>query len=748
MTWSGWVKRGTLGSALRNHVFYVGNSGATSTIIFAEFYNDTFRVLLDGSLTYGFTTTQLFRDPSAWYHIVFAYDSTQATSSDRMKLYVNGTQVTSFSSAGYPPLNYTINNVASTLQQFANVGAIIFDGYLAEQIFVDGQGLPASSFGEFDAITGVWKPKKYAGTYGTNGFHLNFSDNSAATAAAIGKDYSGNGNNFTPNNISVTAGATYDSMIDTPTPYADGGNGRGNYATWNAAGKSPNLSLTAGNLNTTYASSSNESVGATIGVTSGKWYWEATATNVVGSFPILGIAKAAEAGLRSISGYYPGYSANSWGLYCNTGAFVNNASTLGTYSTVSTNDVLMFALDMDSGKYWMGKNGTWFNSGVPASGTGSILSSGLTGETIFPMVAEYLASASVANFGQRPFAYTPPTGFKALNTQNLPDATIKKGSTAFDVVARAGTGSTFTQTGLKFAPDLVWIKSRSSATNHEIFDKVRGATLALYSNNTNAEAVDANGYLSAFTSDGYTLSAGGSSINNVNGSTRTFVDWAWKEGAAQGFDIVTYTGNGANPQTVSHALGVAPKMMIVKVRNLSGQNGYVYHASNGTTPQNNCLFLDSTSASLAVPTAWNNQGPTSSAFYVGNNNAVNGNTYTYVAYLFADVAGFSKFGSYTGNGSTDGPFVFLGFKARWLLIKRTDAATSWFVYDTARNTYNAIGNELKTEVSDAEATNSADMDITASGFKLRVSGTARNASGGTYIYAAFAENPFKNSLAR
>jgi hypothetical protein len=723
MTWSGWVKRGTLGSALRNHVFYVGNSGATSTIIFAEFYNDTFRVLLDGSLTYGFTTTQLFRDPSAWYHIVFAYDSTQATSSDRMKLYVNGTQVTAFSSAGYPPLNYTINNVATTIQQFANVGAIVFDGYLAEQIFVDGQGLPASSFGEFDVITGVWKPKKYAGTYGTNGFYLNFSDNSAATAAAIGKDYSGNGNNFTPNNISVTTGVTYDSMIDTPTPYADGGNGRGNYCVLNPLKRSQSgAAVENGNLRFLGVSGSYvDSVYGTIGVTgSGKYYYE-----VIGAY-IVGFNNSDVNPTIDQTTGRTTYHAGS-------GLIQVGATTVqsGLATAYNNTDVVGVALDLDAGTIAFYKNNTQVGTSVSIS----------SASTWWPFFENTTTYYSHANFGQRPFAYTPPAGFKALNTQNLPDSTIKKGNTAFDVVARAGTGSTFTQTGLKFAPDLVWIKSRSSATNHEIFDKVRGATLALYSNTTGAEAVDNNGYLSAFTSDGYTLSAGGSSINNVNGSTRTFVDWAWKEGAAQGFDILTFSPNGAGTTTINHSLGVAPSMIITKTRAAVG-SWTTYHAALGNTQY---VSLNLTNAAAAGSTIWNNTSPTSTQFTLGSAFAGAG---TMVAYLFADVAGFSKFGSYTGNGSTDGPFVFLGFKARWLMIKRTDAATSWFVYDTARNTYNAIGNELKTELSDAEATNSADMDITASGFKLRVSGTARNASGGTYIYAAFAENPFKNSLAR
>jgi hypothetical protein len=228
-TYSLWVKRGALNS---NQQLLSAGASVSDQIYFQGGGTDKLIVYLGASQT----TTQVFRDPSAWYHFVFAVDTTQATASNRLKIYLNGSQITTFDATGYPTQNSTtkINSaVAHYIGRYAASASDYVDGYLTEINFIDGQALTPSSFGETNTLTGVWRPKKYNGTYGTNGFYLNFSDNSAATAAAIGKDSSGNGNNWTPNNISVTDGVTYDSMLDSPTQFGDGGNGRGNYCTGN-----------------------------------------------------------------------------------------------------------------------------------------------------------------------------------------------------------------------------------------------------------------------------------------------------------------------------------------------------------------------------------------------------------------------------------------------------------------------------------------------------------------------------------
>jgi hypothetical protein len=743
-TWSAWVKRGVLSSNQGVFDGYYNASNFTSLF----FYNDK---LYFYSITGGdFVTTAVFRDPSAWYHIVLTYDSANATSADRVIIYVNGVRQAGTLTAA-PSLNavtYINNTSASQRLGIRSDVPWYFDGYVTETNFIDGQALTPSSFGETDAVTGVWKPKKYAGTYGTNGFYLNFADNSAATAAAIGKDSSGNGNNWTPNNISVTAGVTYDSMLDVPTMYADGGNGRGNYAVLNPLDK---YSSTIGTseANTKLISTSGGSfqqLRNTIGMSSGKYYMEW----VISSIGASGRTGAALIRHDSSLAGASTSTTTSW-CYSSTGdAYANNVTTaLSTGAITTGTDIVMYAFDADSGKFWMGKNGVWANSGDPATGANPIYSS-LTSGPYFFGGWNYNTSDVVAfNFGQRPFAYTPPTGFKALNTQNLPDATIKKGNAYFNTALYTGNGGNQSITGVGFQPDLVWGKLRSASGNHRLSDSVRGADNTLSSNLTDAE-VAGNGLVS-FDADGFTMDSG-TNINQVY----PYVAWNWKESVSAGFDIVTYTGTGGGAaRTIAHSLGATPKLMINKGRS-AGTTGtdhwVVYH---GNFSAGDYILLSATNAKANSSNYWGNTAPTSSNFYVGGGaaNVGNENGIGYVAYLFAEVAGFSKFGSYTGNGSADGPFVYCGFRPRFIMVKRTDSSTygNWEMIDTARDSYNQAYLDLSANLSAAEnATDGASWDILSNGFKCRDGSSTgnKNVSGGTYIYAAFAENPFKNSLAR
>jgi len=350
-------------------------------------------------------------------------------------------------------------------------------------------------------------------------------------------------------------------------------------------------------------------------------------------------------------------------------------------------------------------------------------------------------TTNYVNFGQRAFSYTPPSGFKALNTANLSVPVIKKPSLYMDATLRTGTGATASVSSLGFQPDLVWIKSRSAATNNNLFDSARGATIGLVSQNWFAEYTDANS-LTAFNSNGYSLGSDASS-RGVNINTNTYVDWAWKEGAAPGFDIVTYTGNGAN-RTVSHALGAAPACYVVKGR--SGSNvdeWFMYHKVLGATKY---IRWSQALGSYASSTFWQDTAPTSSVFSLGTNISVNTNTTLYVAYLWSEIDGFSKFGSYTGNASSDGPFVFCGFQPRWIYIKG-DNATSGRQYDTARLT-NEAKSPLYFNVASAESAEANGIDILSNGFKVRWSDSAINGSGTTYLFMAFAEAPFKYARAR
>jgi hypothetical protein len=333
----------------------------------------------------------------------------------------------------------------------------------------------------------------------------------------------------------------------------------------------------------------------------------------------------------------------------------------------------------------------------------------------------------------------------------------------FNALTYAGSASNQTVSGLEFTPDLIWFKERTTTgIDHALYDIVRNSyTGALRSNTTGAES--GGSPFTAVTQTGYTLIGGSSQTNDAFG--RTYVTWNWKAGGAAvtntagsitsqvsantdaGFSIVTYTGTGANA-TVGHGLGVAPKMVIVKRRNSTG-DWPVWILPVAVTGSDRVLFLNTTGAQTAAGTNFNSSSPTSTVINVGTNAATNGSGGTYVAYVFAEIPGYSKFGSYTGNGSADGPFVYCGFRPRWIMFKRTDTTVDWQILDTARNTSNLTNLGLYPNLSLAEQTETNNvLDITANGFKVRGTGVASNVSGGTYIFAAFADLPFQLANAR
>ena len=772
-TLSNWIKLGVI-STDRMTYHVAGTSGNNNRFYITFNADNTFQIVgynSSASIVLNLNTTQLFRDPSAWYHIVVAIDTTQATSSNRAKLYINGTQVTAFSTATYPSQNQALgftNNTSTLIGSNQGVGNL-FNGYITEVNFIDGLALDPSYFGFNNSDTGVWTPRQYTGTYGTNGFYLNFSDNSNTTAATLGKDYSGNGNNWTPNNFSVTAGSGNDSLVDSPTSYGTdtgvGGEVRGNYATLNPVDSATSASNPSnGNLDWSSAAANANYYPSrgTIGVSSGKWYWEVTPTSSGGGFQI-GIAgqavNFANNPTQQLYNCVDGY------VYFSSAFKGNNGSTASYGATYTTNDVIGIALDMDAGTLVFYKNGV-------SQGTAY---SSLSG-TFFAAISDNSASdnsAATFNFGQRPFTYTAPSGFKALCTQNLPTPTIGATSTTqandyMNVVTWTGVNSTAGRsvTGVGFSPDFVWAKRRSASADHLLYDTIRGAgvTKELSSNVTLAEGAnntDIYDYLSSFDADGFSSTWSGSNtayyFNELNA---TYVAWNWNAGGStvtntsgtisaqvranttSGFSIVTYTAPSSGAFTVGHGLGVAPAFIITKSRSNAYSWG-TYHQSIGNTGR---VDLNSASGTTTTQNSgWNNTSPTSTVFSMGSDWA--GSGITYVAYCFAPVAGYSAFGSYTGNGSADGPFVFTNFRPRFILIKRTDSTANWRILDTARDTYNVEQYELYPNLTNAEGTFSA-LDGLSNGFKIRTSDTAYNASGGTYIYAAFAESPFKYSLAR
>jgi len=312
--------------------------------------------------------------------------------------------------------------------------------------------------------------------------------------------------------------------------------------------------------------------------------------------------------------------------------------------------------------------------------------------------------------------------------------TIDKSSDYFETKLYTGTGSELALTGVGFQPDWVWIKERNGATNQMLTDSVRGATKTLHSQNADGESTDAQA-LKSFNSDGFTVGTDG----DVNTSSDTYVAWNWKKTADAGFDIVLYTGNATN-RTISHSCGSAPKMIITKSR--AGNNWFVYHESIGNTKM---IKLNTTSAEETKAAIWNSTSPTSSVFSLGTDNDANEDTINFIAYCFAEKKGYSKFGSYTGNGNADGTFVYTGFKPAWVMVKSTAAGQNWYIQDSTRSAINPVKNELAANLADAEYTGYSPADFLSNGVKFRSATGGYNASGTTYIYMAFAENPFVTS---
>jgi hypothetical protein len=747
-TWSGWVKRGAL-SYIHPFLFSCHQDDNNRTVL--GWYNSDQIGLYNidaASVNLNLVSTAVYRDPSAWYHVVFSVDTTQATASNRAIIYVNGVQVTALSTATYPAQNTSLYMNSARQHRIGSSpesSPKYFDGYMAEVNFIDGQQLTPSSFGSYD-INGVWQPKKYTGTYGTNGFYLPFSNTTSTTTLV--QDSSGNGNNWTPNNISLTAGTTYDSMIDSPTV----SNSASNYCVLNPLYSAGGGTFSNGNLQVATGTSTAGRAIATMGVSSGKWYWEITPTSIPANVVSIGVVPRPTTNDAGTVGN----NASEYG-YLSDGQKFSGGSAGAYGASYVANDVIGVALDLSAGTIVFYKNGT---------SQGTAYSSIPLTNIYIPAVSDSSSSNSgtfVANFGQRPFSYTPPTDFNALNTYNLPAPSIANGAQYMAATTYTGNGSTQTITnggnntlGTTFQPDFVWVKDRSVARNNALYDSVRGATKFLSSNLTNAESTAAT-ELTSFDSNGFSVG----SSSGANGSGETYVGWQWKAGGTgvtnnsgtitstvsanptAGFSVVTWTGTFA-AATVGHGLGVAPSMIIVKTRTQAAVDWAVYHTSMGAT---NGMYLNATNAQFATSTWWNNTSPTSSVFSVAGAAQTNGNAQNMVAYCFAAVSGYSAFGSYTGNGSADGPFIYTGFRPRFFLWKRTDTTGGWGIIDTSRDPYNIVGYDLAPDSANAEGSGYT-VDMLSNGFKIRLTATRINASGGTYVWAAFCENPFKYSRAR
>jgi hypothetical protein len=510
--------------------------------------------------------------------------------------------------------------------------------------------------------------------------------------------------------------------------------------------------LSDGNLTVYKAGATYGSQLSTIGFpTTGKFYFETTiVSSSATNNQAMGIASSTATYVFALDCFYTGSLIRK---------FVDGSVTTG-YGSASNGMVIGVAVDATNGKAYIAINNTWIDSSSPTGGTNGY--SMTSGVQYFGWFQGYNSGASAYNFGQRPFAYTPPAGFLALNTFNLPISAVPNPATAMAVTTYTGTGATRSISNavntVSMQPDFVWIKRRDGANYHVLTDSVRGVLKEMYTNATTVEATPTTYGVNAFNSDGFSLLGAGS---DYNVSASNYIAWQWKAGGAAvsntagtststvsanqaaGFSIVTYTGSGSL-STRGHGLGAVPSMIIVKRRDVT-DNWATYHSALGNTV---AMFVNLTQAQYANAVYWNNTSPTSTVFTVNSATEVNASVASYVAYCWAPVAGYSAFGKYTGNASTDGPFIYTGFKPRFIMFK-ADMVASWQIHDSTREPSNESKKTLYPNSSEVEWPSVYGVDLLSNGFKIKQpTGYGLNNSGITYIYAAFAESAFNFATAR
>ena len=711
ITVSFWIKNWKPDTSTFNHIWSALEGGSDLCFYMALTTTHTIRFYFDetpsGSVgpTY-FDTPMAFTDTSRWYHVHLKVDLNQSTTAEKYQVWVDGVQQT-FSytvQGGVQETNVDLfqNGTTHNIGRYIGNSSQHLGMYLAELHAVDGTAHDPTDFGNFDA-NGIWIPKTVTGiTYGTNGFYLDFNDNTSTTT--LGEDQEGS-NDWTLNNF-----ATTDQVSDSPT---------NNFMTMSSANADGTPTLSEGNLRVS-VSDNDEALGSfkIRAKDAGKFYWEVDYVSSAASNYKVAIGIANEAGTAEVINY--GHQA----------------------PTYNTTNLIGVALDTDN------QTIEWFKDGV-SMGTATDYSN-KNWTYVRPTITSANSSGEEVvevNFGQKTFAETPPTGYVALSENNI----------------------TVDDQNLE-SPDFVWIKSRGAARHHGMWDSVRGAGKLLQSSSADAETDRPYGVLE-FNTNGFTLGPEDPSWH-YNEPGIDEVAWCWKAGTPfnysgetgtidsvgsvnteSGFSIVTYTGSSvANEERVKHGLSSAPEMILVKNRS-GGDNWAVYHKDLTT---NYFLELNSTGAQQSgsnprfLSGDYGTSTPTSTYFYVRNysGSTTNDNGDDYVAYCFHSVEGFSKFGSYTGSSSL--PFVYLGFRPSWIMVKQSSTSgENWEIWDKERGTYNIDTPLVYANLPNNETSGTAArFDIVSNGFKIRSTNAGVNASGATYIYMAFAENPFKYSNAR
>jgi len=894
-TWtlSFWAKISDDDLGSHGFLFSTGANSSNKVQINLESSNRlTFEAKSGGSTQAYIRPSSNLRDISAWYHFVIRVDTTDGTSSNRVKIYINGTQQTDLANSDYPSQNTEFEwNKA----QEHNIGKrtysnSYFNGYLTEINFIDGYAYDSTYFGYTDFQTGLWRPKRYEGTYGTNGFHLDVSDNSSTSA--LGKDTSGNGNDWSVNNITtgadlvtngefssdsdwtkdsswtisggkasnsgggeiyqtfaVVSGITY---IMKATVDATGDSALGNtsigfrdtsdtqfYAyqatfangsftdlTANAVNEVviPWTSTVTGNVrarcyssdtitidnwsvieladsvedtptnnfpvmnplqrgednptvangNLYFGGPTDHAILATFPIpSSGKWYWEYTKT--ADTNLMSGIIGDPESMNFSQLGTYVGGQSGGYSVYAQNGQTYAAGSNATYMATPPTRTTIMIAYDADTRRLYFGADGHWGDGSGNTDETfanAAVAHTVAAGKTYYP-AGGFNSGSAFANFGQQRFSFTPPTGYKALSSRNLPPnvPSIIRPQKHFDTIIYTGDGTaTRSISGLEFKPDLVWIKNRSQTDWHIWGDSVRGFPKTIYSNRSEAEVNGAgsgeNGHIASAHDHGFVVKDDDGSVGgNCNANSENYVAWCWKGGGTAasnsdgsitssvsanteaGFSVVTWTGSGADA-SIGHGLGKKPQAIFVK--NRSASDNWRVWWKDITTSDAHALVLNDTTGVYTGSDKWynspNGNDTTTTTFGVSDDGSTNRSGELLVAYCWTSIPGYSKIGTYKGNGSSDGVYVHLGFSPAFIMVKRTDSSNMWLMMDNKRYSYNVHGVGLKPNDNSAEFGWNPSKDFLSNGFKIRTSDSAENTNGGTYIYMAFAEQPGTTSF--
>jgi len=520
-TWtkSFWVKRTTEDRRFL-HAYYISGTDVAA-ITFREYGNFAFYDFYNGYRLH-FETSARFRDCTAWTHFVVSLDTTQSTSSERVKIYVNGERVTAFNTAVYPSQNLDVSFNQNQLEAWGTEGTnqrLHFDGYLADVYYVDGQQLEPTSFGFTESQTGIWKPKDYQGTYGQNGYHLEFKDDSGTTATTMGKDTSGNNNNWTPVNFSVASDFMTDIVTDSPT---------NNFCVLNYNGGSGTKPVDGGLSGSAAGTGAWRHTYGTFPLTRGKWYWEYRFNGSVdGSNGIfMGLAHPDLTYERNINSD----SADMYGRQTNT-RYSNGTNTGSHFPNFSSGDTIQFAFDADTGVMWSGLNNTWTGAD-PSTGNSPSFTGIDASKGYVPMTGSYGSNNyNKVNFGQQGFKYTPPSGFRSICSEfmEMPEATILNPKKHFGDLYYTGNGGTQSITGLEFQPDFVWIKRRDDGHHHALFDSVRGNLKSLSTSRIDLAEYNETASLSEFLENGIKFTGQGYFFTNVNSAA--FVAWCWRGGS-------------------------------------------------------------------------------------------------------------------------------------------------------------------------------------------------------------------------